>query len=64
MTVYNEGMYPGEFLVAETNNSISLDVGNLAAGQRYAVWIRRVVDAGTAAVADSFTLRVKGDTAA
>lgn len=33
MTVFHEGNYAGEFLVAETNNSISLDVGTLAAGQ-------------------------------
>lgn len=36
MTVFHEGNYAGEFLVAETNNSISLDVGTLAAGQTLA----------------------------
>lgn len=36
MTVFHEGNYAGEFLVAETNNSISLDVGTLAAGQNLA----------------------------
>lgn len=36
MTVFHEGNYAGEFLVAETNNSISLDVGALAAGQNLA----------------------------
>ncbi|WP_296810714.1 head decoration protein [Thiocapsa sp.] len=33
MTVYAEGPYAGEFLVASTNESLSLDVGTLAAGQ-------------------------------
>lgn len=36
MNVFHEGNYAGEFLVAETNNSISLDVGTLAAGQTLA----------------------------
>lgn len=64
-TVANEDTAPsGESFVAAANEGAGLSLGNLAAGQRYAVWIKRVVDAGTAAVADSFTLRVKGDTAA
>jgi len=36
MTVYTEGPYAGEFLVASTNESLSLDVGTLAAGQNLA----------------------------
>jgi len=47
---------------AAANEGAALSLGNLAAGQRYAVWIRRTVTAGAAAAADSFTLRVKGDT--
>jgi hypothetical protein len=64
-TVGNEDTAPsGESFVAAATEGAGLSLGNLAAGQRYAVWIKRVVDAGTTAVADSFTLRVKGDTAA
>lgn len=39
-----------------------LTLGDVPNGQHYGVWIRRVVTAGAAAFADSFTLRVQGDT--
>ena len=64
-TVVNEDTAPsGESFVAAANEGAGLSLGTIAAGQRYGLWIRRVVDAGTAAVADTFTIRVKGDTAA
>lgn len=37
-------------------------LGDIPAGGHRAVWVRRTVNAGTAAIADSFTLRVQGDT--
>lgn len=48
---------------AAASEGAALSLGNLAAGQRYGVWIRYTVTAGASAGADSFTLRVKGDTA-
>lgn len=39
-----------------------LSLGDLPAGQHFAVWVRRTVTAGAAATSDSFTLRVQGDT--
>lgn len=39
-----------------------LSIGDIPFGQHKAVWIRRVVNAAAAAYADSFTLRVQGDT--
>jgi hypothetical protein len=41
----------------------SAALGDIPAGQSRAVWVRRTVNAGTAAAADTFTLRVTGDTA-
>lgn len=64
-TIADEDTAPsGESFVAAASEGAGLSLGNLAAGQRYGLWIKRVVDAGTAAVADSFTIRVSGDTAA
>jgi hypothetical protein len=64
-TVANENTAPtGETFSSPANEGAGLSLGNIPFGQRYAVWIRRTVDAGTAAAADTFTLRVKGDTAA
>lgn len=64
-TVANETTAPvGETFSAPANEGAGLSLGNIPFGQKYPVWIRRTVDAGTAAAADSFTLRVKGDTAA
>lgn len=39
-----------------------LSLGDLPAGQHFAVWVRRTVTAGAAAASDTFTLRVQGDT--
>lgn len=42
-----------------------LSLGNIPAGQYYAIWIKLVVDASSPAYAnDGFTIRVAGDTAA
>jgi hypothetical protein len=65
-TIANENTAPaGEsFSSTPVDYSTGLSLTNIPAGQHYAVWIRRVVDAGAAAAADSFTIRVEGDTAA
>ena len=47
---------------APTTYAGGLSIGDLAAGAHKAVWVRRTVNAGAAAYADSFTLRVQGDT--
>jgi hypothetical protein len=63
-TVANENTAPvGESFVAAANKGAGLSLGNLAAGQHYGLWIRRTVTAGASAFADSFTIRVEGDTA-
>jgi len=46
---------------APASFAAGLALGNLAPGQHYGVWVRRTVAPGTAAAADSFTLRVQGD---
>lgn len=51
------------FSTAPQAYATGLSLGNLAPGQHYAVWIRRAVTPGATAYADSFTLRVQGDTA-
>ncbi len=63
-TVANETTAPvGESFTAPASFAAGLSLGTLTAGQRYAVWVRRTVTAGTVAASDSFTLRVQGDTA-
>jgi hypothetical protein len=55
----------GETFTAPSSEGTGLSLGNIPAGQKYAVWIKRVVDASSPAYSnDGFTLRVKGDTAA
>ena len=48
-----------------TSYATGLALGDLAAGEKYAIWIRRTVTAGMTADDDeAFTLKVQGDTAA
>ena len=42
--------------------STGLSIGDIPAGQHFSVWVRRNVTAGAAGAADSFTLRIQGDT--
>jgi hypothetical protein len=64
-TVGNENTAPtGESFTSPSSKGTGLSLGNIPAGQHYPVWIRRTVSAGAAAYADSFTIRVEGDTAA
>lgn len=46
---------------APANFAAGLALGDLAPGAYKAVWIRRTVNAGTAAVQDGFSLDVRGD---
>jgi hypothetical protein len=61
--VGNESTAPtGESFVAAASLGAGLTIGALAAADKYPVWIKRVVDAGTAGVAaDTCTLRVSYD---
>ena len=62
-TVTDESTAPtGVSFSAPTTFAGGLAIGDLAAGAHKAVWVRRTVNAGAAAYADSFTLRVQGDT--
>lgn len=47
---------------AAANEGASLSIGDLGPGQHKAVWIRRTVNSSAAVAADSYTLRVKGNT--
>jgi hypothetical protein len=64
-TVANEGTAPAGVVFSQPSSGAPLNIGNIAAGQKQAVWVKRVVSAGAAAVnADSVILKVQGDTAA
>ncbi|CAM0000958.1 hypothetical protein VPHD480_0435 [Vibrio phage D480] len=39
-----------------------LDIGNLAAGEQRAIWIKRTINAGAAAAAEDATIAIRGDT--
>ncbi len=40
----------------------ALELGNLASGEQRAIWVRRSINAGTSASADTATLALRGDT--
>jgi hypothetical protein len=62
--VANENTAPAGITFSNTavDYTTGLSLGTIPAGQHFGVWIKRVVTAGAASVADSFTLRVQGDT--
>lgn len=62
--VADENTAPGgvTFAAAATQGS-GVALGDIPAGQSKAVWLRRTISAGAAAVNDSFSIRVTGDTA-
>jgi len=64
--VANENTAPsGESFTAPTTYAAGLDMTNIPAGQKYALWIRRTVNAGAAAVNDdAVTIKYDCDTAA
>lgn len=62
-TVANESTAPaGVSFSSPSTFGTALALGDIPAGQHKAVWVRRTVNAAAAAYADSFTLRVQGDT--
>jgi hypothetical protein len=62
-TVANENTAPvGITFSAPLTFGAGLALGDIPAGQHRAVWVRRTINAAAAAAADSFTLRVQGDT--
>lgn len=64
-TVANESTAPtGITFVAAATQGAGVALGDIPFGQHRAVWLRRTVNAGTAAASDAFTLRATGDTAA
>lgn len=65
-TVGNESTAPsGESFTAPASKGAGLSFGNIATGQRYGLWIQRVVSASAAAAnANAATISVEGDTAA
>lgn len=61
-TVANEDTVPASVTFsAPASFASGLTIGDLAPGATKAIWIRRSVNAGTSAVADSFTFNVQGD---
>jgi len=60
--VANENTAPAAVTFsAPSTFAAGLALGSIPAGQHYGVWIRRTINAGAASAADSFTLRVQGD---
>ncbi len=63
-TIASESTAPsGVTFSAAASKGAGVSLGTIPAGQHRAFWIRRVITAGAAALADSFTLRCEGDTA-
>lgn len=65
-TIANENTAPvGETFSAPANYAAGLVMGNIPNGQYYGLWVRRAVDAAAAAyTANSFQLKIQGETAA
>lgn len=65
-TVVDEQTAPvGEVFSAPASKATGIAMPALGPGQAHAIWVRRTVNAGAAAVnGDGFTIRVEGDTAA
>lgn len=62
-TVANENTAPSGITFTEpANYAAGVALSDIPAGQHRAIWIRRTVTAGATVAADSFTLRVQGDT--
>lgn len=63
-SIANENTAPTSVTFANTAVSFAtgLSVGDIPASQFKGVWIKRVITAGAAAAADSFTVSAQGDT--
>lgn len=63
--VANDGAAPaGVAFSAAATQGAGVVLGDIPAGQHRAVWMRRTVTAGAAALADGFTIRATGSTEA
>lgn len=64
-TVANESTAPsGVTFSAAANEGAALSIGDIPPGHRKAIWMKRTVNAAAAAANETFSIRVKGDTAA
>jgi len=65
-TIADEDTAPvGETFTHPTSKATGLTLGDIPAGQRYGVWIRRIVNSSASAIAaNSGIISVEGDTAA
>lgn len=66
-TIADESTAPAPAVTWSTaaNKAAGLSLGNIPFGQNYGIWVERVVNAAASAVnADTFVLKVEGDTAA
>ena len=65
-TIANEATAPiGEVFTQPANKAAGLAMGDIAFGEKYGIWIERVIAAATAAEnAATFHIKVEGDTAA
>lgn len=62
-TVANESTAPvGEVFSQPSDYATGLALGDLAPGEFFPVWVRRIIPAGAAGATDTFTLRVQGET--
>jgi hypothetical protein len=66
VTVADENTAPsGASFSAPSSKGAGLSLGNLAPGQKYGIWVKRIVPAATAAYnTDGVVIRVEGDTSA
>lgn len=61
-TVASETTAPvGVAFSSPASFAAGLSLGTIPAGQHYAIWVKRTVNAGTSAVVDTATLSVQGD---
>lgn len=61
-TIANETTAPvGVTFLTVSDEGTGIELGSIPAGQSRFIWLRRTVNAGTAAVNDSATIRTKGD---
>lgn len=63
-SIANENTAPTSITFANTAVSFAtgLSIADIPAGQFKGIWLKRVVNAGAAAAADSFTITCQGDT--
>lgn len=64
-TIANESAAPAGVTFSAPGSGAPLAIGDIPTGQHQAIWVKRVISAGAAAVdSDAAIIRVQGDTAA